>query len=201
MARNEPGYEGLDTGGYFKSGRIPGWAKGCLAAGCGCLLLIAAASWLSGWSLFKLWKNASSQTPAVVEPFLDALDAGDYDRARTLTSAAWQARVPADAMRAEFARVHETLGKRSGPLERHGVNIQTVDGRSRTTLQYRTSFERGSAAIHVVSVNEDGVPRLDDVRFESEALRIPGTCAQCGAPHQSGDRFCSRCGAELPRSP
>jgi len=202
MARTEPGYEGLDTGGYFKSGGgIPGWAKGCLAAGCGCLLLIAVGSWFSGWSLFKLWKSASSQTPAVVEPFLDAVDAGDYDRARTLTSTAWQARTSPEAMRAELARIHDVLGKRTGPLEQRGVNIQTIDGQRRTILNYEVPYERGRATVHAVTVLDGGTPKLENLRFESDALRIPGTCAQCGEPYRPGDRFCAKCGAELTRSP
>jgi hypothetical protein len=162
---------GVDTGG-FGGGSRSTFGKGCaVAAGIGCIVLIALLATCVGGGAFMFNRSAKSAT-SEIEPFLTDLSEGRYEAAYERVAPSWQDSTTLDEFREQFTAFQQELG-RFESLSVRGLKIEGGTNAFRE-VTYEATYEYGSARIRVrLEKDEDGIERIAGVRTESRSRGLP----------------------------
>jgi hypothetical protein len=162
---------GVDTGGF---GGGSGWtpAKGCaVAAGIGCIVLIALLATCVGGGAFWFKRSADSAT-SEIEPFLREISEDRFEAAYARIAPSWQATTTLDEFREQFSAFQQGLG-RFESLSVRGLRIESGTASFRE-VTYEARYENGSARIEVrLEEDDDGVERIAGVRTTSRPRALP----------------------------
>lgn len=162
---------GVDTGGF---GGGAGWtpAKGCaVAAGIGCILLIALLATCVGGGALWFKRSADSATTEI-EPFLREISEQRFEAAYARVAPSWRANTTLDEFREQFTAFQEGLGPFES-LSVRGIRFESGP-ESYREVTYEARYENGSARIEVrLEKDDDGIERIAGVRSTSRPRPIP----------------------------
>jgi hypothetical protein len=162
---------GVDTGGF---GGGSGWtpAKSCaVAAGIGCILLIALLATCVGGGAFFFHRATGSATTEI-EPFLREISEGRFEAAYARIAPSWQESTTLDEFREQFSAFQEGLGAFES-LSVRGLRIE-AGTESYREVTYEARYENGSARIEVrLEKDDDGVERIAGMRSTSAPRPLP----------------------------
>ena len=162
---------GVDTGGYGGRSRwSPG--KGCaVAAGIGCLLVIALFATCVGGGALWFQRSADSATTEI-EPFLREISEERFEAAYARIAPSWQASTTLDEFREQFTAFQQGLGSFES-LSVRGIRFETGT-ESYREVTYEARYENGSARIEVrLEDDDDGIERIAGVRTTSRPQALP----------------------------
>ncbi|MFH1378015.1 MAG: zinc-ribbon domain-containing protein [Planctomycetota bacterium] len=184
----DPRHEGFRTS-EPKSGGV-----GCKIIA-GCLFFVFLFFLCFGGVAVFLYQTYKEVDPYCRE-YLTLTDQQKYKELYDMLHPTWQSQMPYEI----FVALEDARRIKHGSLidiTYESGHSSTDNGVSTATFVYRVTYEKGTARITFLLEKLDGVWKIIDAQFDSDALNSVATCPSCNAPLDPNAKFCSSCGREI----
>jgi hypothetical protein len=166
---------------------------GCFYYGCLTMVgfvVVAAAGF------FFLFQYGRTNITPVVDEFLTATEAGQYDHAYAMVADEFKQKISRDEFPTLVERVHETLGARQS-LSMRGIRLMTGTMDATARADYAATYEKGDVDITVSLKKHDDRWLVVGLFYHSPLLETASKCPNCGAINAFDAKFCAKCGKPL----
>ena len=165
----------------------------CLGWGCLAVLVIAVLG-IGGCVAF--FYKGGSDAHAVVDAYLDAVEAGDFDTAFLSMGPGFTEQRGLSEFVAFEQAARAELGS-CGEWRLSGTSFNRDSGRSMAQLTYGRMCDNGPVTAAVSLEKVDGEWLIQDIRYNEPVQPVFEVCAECAAVIPPGANFCPLCGTAV----